>query len=119
VLDSRVEAAAATASGGAAKRLSGRDRYHTSGAVARFAIDELGFSDDEPIFASGGTYPDALSGGPLAGTRMQALLLTGADRCWNGTASAVSGMSEPTQLWILGGPAAISPGGIASLQAAY
>jgi peptidoglycan hydrolase-like amidase len=119
VLAAGVEQAAAKASGSAVTRLWGSDRYATSAAVAHYSIDKLGFDPSEPYFASGSTYPDALSGGSLAGSRKAPLLLTGADHLAPATRTAVRAMPRPDLLWILGGPAAISSTGLAELQAAY
>jgi SpoIID/LytB domain protein len=119
VLAEDVQEAAGAATGAATKRLAGGDRYGTSWAAAKYSIDVLGFDATEPHFASGSSYPDALSGGALAGLRAVPLMLTGADRCWPATASAVKAMPVPEQLWIIGGPAAVSETGIAQLQAAY
>lgn len=114
-----IENAVSSAAGVSATRLWGADRYYTSSRVARYAIDTLGFTSVEPYFASGETYADALSGGALAGTKKRVMLLTGYDKCWTGTASGIAGMSDPSQLWIIGGPAAVSSAGVSSLQMEY
>lgn len=114
-----IENAVSSAAGVAPIRLSGADRYYTSSRVARYALDTLGFSDSEPYFASGEQYADALSGGALAGSKKRVMLLTGYDKCWAGTESGVDSMSEATQMWIIGGPAAVSVSGVSSLQTVY
>jgi putative cell wall-binding protein len=53
--------------GVATRRVSGGDRTATAAQVARLAVDELGFDLTRVNIATGGTFPDALTGGPNAG----------------------------------------------------
>lgn len=57
-------------------RLAGSNRYQTSVEVAKAYKTVLKKDIDTIIIASGETYPDALSAGPLASSKNAAILLT-------------------------------------------
>lgn len=56
-------------------RISGDDRYSTAAAIAQYGVS-LGLTWDGVGIATGETHPDALSGGPLLGSRNSVMLLT-------------------------------------------
>lgn len=83
-------------------RLAGADRYATSRAVAARVIDILGETySGEALVATGGNYPDALAGAPLAAGLDRPVLLTRPD--------SVYLPSDTTGVMILGGTGAVSP----------
>jgi putative cell wall-binding protein len=55
------------------ERLAGADRFGTSAAAARLALDRFGDGQRPVVLATGGDYPDALTAGALAG-RLDAVL---------------------------------------------
>ncbi len=98
------------------KRLCGQDRYKTSVEIAQYAIEQ-GILDVENIaFASGGQFPDALSGSTLCGKNKSVLLLTDyndTDASGNNApmAKLVSNQRQNIlQIYIFGGDAAVSVG---------
>ncbi len=67
--------AIASGHGGSITRLAGATRYETSAAVARYAVEKLGFIWDGIAFTSGQLPYDALAGAPLQGRHKSPLLL--------------------------------------------
>jgi putative cell wall-binding protein len=65
-----------TAKGITSERLSGATRRGTATAIAQFARAELGFGGTHLNLARGDEFPDALAGGPHAGTEKAPILLT-------------------------------------------
>lgn len=65
----------ALASGGSIVRLWGQTRYETSAAIARYAVENCGFTWDGVAFASGNAPYDALGGGVVQGKTKSVLLL--------------------------------------------
>jgi putative cell wall-binding protein len=92
-------------------RIAGPDRYATAAAVV------ARFPGGTPAFvASGTTFPDALAGGAAAGAIGAPLLLVPQDAVPDVVVAALSRLA-PTELRILGGGAAVSPGVEARLRA--
>lgn len=83
-------------------RLAGADRYATSRAVAARVIDILGETySGTALVATGGNYPDALAGAPLASGLDWPVLLAKPD--------SVYLPSDTTDVMILGGTGAVTP----------
>lgn len=100
-----VEADLAAKLGGssAVTRLAGADRYGTARAVADEAIALAGDSyDGGAIVATGGNYPDALAGSPLAAAKSWPILLA------HPTSGAVYVPAAVSRVAILGGTGAVS-----------
>jgi putative cell wall-binding protein/GH25 family lysozyme M1 (1,4-beta-N-acetylmuramidase) len=101
-----------TYTNGDVTRLSGVDRYDTSAAIAQT------FSSATTVYITVGTdYPDALSGGPVAGATNSPMLLVQPDAIPASTASQLTRL-KPSNIVILGGPAAVSTY-VQGLLAAY
>lgn len=64
--------------GGSCVRLAGSDRYKTSQAIARYAVENLGFTWDGAAFACGQGPYDSLGGGVVQGKEKSVLLLADA-----------------------------------------
>jgi len=87
---------------GAVTRLSGADRYDTSAAIAQT------FASATTVYIAVGTdYPDALSGGPVAGATNSPVLLVQSDAILPSIATQLSRL-KPSKIVILGGPSAVS-----------
>ena len=57
-------------------RLAGKSRFGTAAAVNRWFLPQLAGRDESTVIvAAGGTFPDALAGGPLAASRRQLLMI--------------------------------------------
>lgn len=85
-------------------RLAGTNRFDTAGVIAA----ELGPGpSDEVAVASGLTFADALSFGPLAAAAGIPILLVAPDRL-PGETDAALGALEPGRTIVLGGPHAVS-----------
>lgn len=56
-------------------RIAGQTRYNTSILFARWAIGQGALTMNNVVFTTGQNYPDALSGGPLAGRDASCMLL--------------------------------------------
>lgn len=84
-------------------RLAGDDRYGTSAAIAAQYPTGL------PVvfLATGENFPDALTGGAVAGRSGAPILLTDGDELSDATAGALSVLA-PESVVIFGGPAAVS-----------
>lgn len=65
-----------TALGVTSERLAGGDRYATARAIAAKAIGELGHTAAHVDLATGDSFPDALAGGPHAGSAHGVIVLT-------------------------------------------
>ena len=91
-------------------RLGGVDRYDTSAAIAdpsrsgKYAPGVGGV-----IIASGLTFPDGMSGAPIAGRLGWPLLLVQTDSIPGPVAVALAHLN-PGAIWIVGGPGAVSEG---------
>lgn len=93
-------------------RLSGPDRFATAAAIARAGWPN---GVDTVVVASGARFPDALSGGPLAGELGAPLLLVERDRVNPATAAAIASL-RPQRALVLGGPSVISDAVLAELH---
>lgn len=83
-------------------RLAGADRYATSRAVAARVIDILGSTySGTALVTTGGNYPDALAGAPLAAGLDWPVLLA--------TPDSVYVPADTTSAMILGGTGAVTP----------
>lgn len=58
------------------ERVAGRDRTDTAAAMATWALAHAGFDATDVLVARGDAFPDALAAAPLAGRRLDPLLLT-------------------------------------------
>ena len=99
--------------------LAGADRYETSAEVARWAIGfPAFFTYDEVYMATGLGFPDALTGGTLAGVKRKPMLLTATDDCPSGTAAFLTENKLAIgQIHLFGGEAAISEKGRDAIDA--
>lgn len=84
-------------------RVAGADRYATSVALAQAVEPDVSAT----LLASGESFPDALSGGALAGATGGPLLLTKPTALADGTWAEFERLS-PEAITIVGGPAAVS-----------
>ena len=85
------------------ERIGGVDRYATAAAVSVVA-----FPSAETVYiATGSSFADALSGGPLAASDRAPLLLTGRDTIPTSTARELARLS-PARVVVLGGTSAVS-----------
>lgn len=76
-----------------------------------------GFLATETYITTGLNYPDALSGGMLAGSLRHPLLLTHPDGCPTGLAAFLDEKKLViSYIWILGGTGAISQAGVAAID---
>ena len=87
------------------ERWWGQTRYETSEAIATHELSE-GHRASTVVLASGENFPDALSGGSLAGSRGGVVLLTN-PASQSAPAFVTSHSSEITQCFVLGGQAAL------------
>lgn len=84
-------------------RLAGTDRYGTAKAVADKVIELAGDAyDGGALVATGGNYPDALAGSPVAAAMVRPILLA------HPTTNAVYVPEDVTDVAILGGTGAVS-----------
>jgi putative cell wall-binding protein len=100
-----VAAPAAADEGFRIERVAGEDRYETA-AFAALAAFPAGA--DAVVLARGDDFPDALAGAYLAGQLGGPVLLTQPAELPEVTATAIETLGA-TQIYLLGGPAAISP----------
>ena len=87
---------------GSVSRVAGADRYGTAVELAKMYGDV-----DKVYIANGQVFPDALSGGALAGHQDAPMLLTKGDHVPNVLADYLAATS-PSEVVVLGGSAAIS-----------
>jgi len=88
---------------GAVTRLAGSDRYATSAAVS--AVFPAGVN--VAYIASGQSFPDALSGAPVAGESGAPILLVPGDQATSSVLDEL-GRLQPQHIVILGGTGAVS-----------
>lgn len=94
-------------------RLAGADRYGTAVAASKKAFP----SGAKVVYvASGQAFPDGLSGGPRAAREDSPLLLTGRYKTPVDVLTEI-GRLNPTHIYVLGGPAAVSDSVLHQLQA--
>ncbi|HEY5183502.1 MAG TPA: cell wall-binding repeat-containing protein [Actinomycetes bacterium] len=94
------------------ERRSGSDRYQTNAA----ALALLGTATTA-VVATGGTFPDALTGSALAGLQSGALVLTGTTGPVSAVLTQVSRI-HPTGLIVVGGPAAVPDAALVPIRQA-
>ena len=102
VSDGVIEAIEAVVPGAFVNRVAGSNRFATAVAVAERFLPV----PERLYVATGSDFPDALTGGAVAGWRGGPILLTAADRIPDELASYLEGRNETIEL--LGGTAAIS-----------
>lgn len=90
------------------ERVSGADRFMTSVAVSRAAFPDAGAVDTVYV-ASGRTYPDSLSAGPIAALDGAPVLLTPMNSLFEATVSELRRL-KPREIIVIGGPGAVSTG---------
>ena len=95
------------------QRLSGADRYATSAAISAAT-----FVPHVPyvFVATGTSFPDALAGGALAGQAASPLLLVKPTSIPTPTLNEIKRL-KPIEIFVLGGPGAVSDGVLAQLSA--
>lgn len=92
-------------------RLAGADRFGTAAAVA------ARFNTTGTVFiATGSDFPDALAGGAAAGSMGAPLLLTSSKGIPSTVTEELKRL-KPSQIVLLGGPAAVSDSGFEELKA--
>lgn len=92
------------------RRIAGNDRYDTAAEVAR----RLPPSPSLAI-ASGTTFPDALAAAPWASVSGRPILLAAPDQIPPGTLDVIA-QRNPSEIVVVGGPAAVAPELEADLQ---
>lgn len=95
-------------------RISGTDRFSTAGEISRRSYPDQA---DVVYLATGLDFPDALAGGPAAGTDASPLLLVH-PRSLPSTAAAELQRLAPEAIVVLGGPGAVSDAILEAAQAA-
>jgi glucose/arabinose dehydrogenase len=103
-IDDSVEAGLDQFTTGPVSRQAGDDRYATSAIVSSGAFQP---PTDAVYLASGSSFADALSGGPIAGANDGPILLTQRD-CVPDTVLAEINRLDPARVVVLGGTAAVS-----------
>lgn len=94
------------------ERLAGPNRFATAAAVSAATVAP---GVAVAYVATGENFPDALAGGPLAGGGGASILLTGRDTLPAETRAELQRL-QPGEIVVLGGPASVSDGVVASLQ---
>lgn len=94
-------------------RLAGADRFSTAAAVSAATF---GPGVAAAFVATGRNFPDALSAGPAAVRAGGPVLLTETNSLPQATRDELARLA-PQQIYVLGGPAAVSDGVAAALQA--
>ena len=89
-------------------RLAGSNRYRTSVEVAKAFKTRLNKDIDTIIIASGETYPDALSSGPLAAKKNAAILLTEARELNKDVKKYIEETKSIKNVIIVGGESSVS-----------
>ena len=102
-----------TCSTGGVARVAGQDRYATAAAVAAH------WESAETVFlATGLAFPDAVTGGPIAGLNEAPMLLTHPDWLPAPTHDALTRL-QPRRIVLLGGTGAIGTGVESALRGQY
>lgn len=96
------------------ERVSGRDRYATSVAIAKKLEEKRGSAPSRVVLASGENFPDALTVSPLAARRGYPVLLTPRSRVASSTLDAIIA-AAPGMVIVVGDEAAVS----AEVEATY
>ncbi len=99
---------------GSVSRLAGTDRYATAAAISAATVDP-----GVPVayIATGGNFPDALAGAPLAGQTGAPILLVAPDSIPAATATELTRL-KPAKIVILGSTGVVSAG-VAFLLSTY
>lgn len=98
-------------------RLGGDNRFATAVLVAQQVIDHEGFGASEAYITTGMDYPDALTGGMLAGRLRHPLLLTLPNSLPVDLAKFLTAnKSLLDRLWIIGGSSSISQDGFDAID---
>jgi len=95
------------------ERFSGDDRFATSAAIAEALFDDA----TAVIVATGATFPDALSGAAHGGRLDAPILLVGDTLPESVRAYLAERSGQIEVLYVLGGPAAVSDGVMAEMEA--
>ncbi len=85
-------------------RVAGANRYATAAAISKLTFPS---GSTSAVLVTGETFPDALSGGPLAATLEAPILLTQRDVLSGATAAELTRLGV-SQVYIVGGTASIS-----------
>lgn len=85
-------------------RLQGESRYDTAAAISKDAFPDGAAT---VYVATGGNFPDALAAGPVAGIEGAPILLVAPSGVPDATRTELQRLA-PTQIVVLGGPAAVS-----------
>ncbi|CAN5736470.1 hypothetical protein BH24ACT8_BH24ACT8_22540 [soil metagenome] len=103
---------------GGTDRIFGKNRYETSAAI----VAEFGYGEGNPApfahVATGENFADALTGSALAGFQDAPLVLTRQAAVPAGVLNSLKEI-DPEQLYVLGGPVAVSEAAEAQLDAAF
>lgn len=98
-------------------RLGGRDRYEAAATIAQWGVDDVGLSWDHVSLATGEKFPDALSGGVMAGRLGSVVMLTrGAGLSSAASARLAGNAGLIGTVHIVGGPASVSDRTMHSMQ---
>ncbi|HET7685941.1 MAG TPA: cell wall-binding repeat-containing protein [Candidatus Limnocylindria bacterium] len=103
---------AAYATSGVVQRLAGATRYDTAAAISAGSFG----SADTVFLATGANFPDALGGGPVAGSVPGPLLLVTASDVPAGAANELRRL-DPERVVILGGTGVVSDAVISQVRA--
>ncbi|MDQ1521611.1 MAG: hypothetical protein QOI55_2684, partial [Actinomycetota bacterium] len=95
-------------------RIAGADRYETAVKISTTAFPNGAAT---AVVASGESFPDGLTAGPLAALFDAPVLLTAHDSLPSSTAAELSRLA-PTQLFVVGGTAAVSDEVLAEIETA-
>lgn len=111
-VDGGVESALGAYTGGPVSRWTGIDRYDASAQIS-----QQSFSPGVSVayVASGLNFPDALSGGPVAGMSKAPMLLTKDDRLPDSIAEELQRLA-PKKIVVLGGPVSVNDAVAAELS---
>ena len=105
-----------TSAGLACTRLAGSDRYETCVAVARELACLTGTAPDALYFVSADNYPDALAVSPVAAMDGSPILYIGSDSPLKPCVAEFARSTGSATAVLLGGEAAVSPAGQASIE---
>lgn len=96
------------------ERLFGESRFDTSAAIAERLFDDA----TAAVLATGANFPDALAGASHAGLNQAPILLVGDTLPDSVRAYLEDRAGQITELFVLGGPGAVSPEVLAEAEAA-
>ena len=119
VIGADVEAMAADYTDGPVDRIAGANRYETAAALVEEFMGATSFAQDGDVvayIATGDSFADSLSLGPVAVVTGGPLLLVQQDAVPDATAAALASLS-PDRIVIVGGEAVVSAGVAEALTA--